>query len=364
MRILMLIPYPNVKGPILKHTRHLVAFLLSQGNEVSTEYWGRHKDHESLSEKIKGRAYDIFRIQKVLKGNNFDVMVIKTSLDWSTLSRDIPLLMITRRLCRKKVIQFHGSSSDTLNAHGYLIFKLLSRFLLRLSDASLVLSSEEQRDFTKFFPQHPMYIVSNPFLSINYNISSKDKVIVDLPSDKPIVLFVGRLIKEKGIIDLINAMPIVLKSVGCHLLIVGDGDQKKQVINLIRTLKMYKYISITGHLTGNALLSVYRLAKVFVFPTYWKEGFPTVITEAMDAGLPIITTKIRGVVDRLSEGKNVLFVPAQKPGSIAEAVVKILINSKLRNKMADANRKKVKDFSPQLTGRHYQKVLQEIVDAH
>ena len=364
MRILMLMPHPNVKGPIFTHTSHLVAFLKNQNNEVCTEYWGRHKDIESLPEKVLGRAFDIIRIRKTLKNGHFDVMVVKTSLDCAALSRDIPLLLASSRLCRKKVVQFHGSSSDLLNARGYSIFKLFSRFLFRLSDASLVLSSEEKRDFTQFIPNHPTYIVSNPFLSFKNITSSKDKVIRDLPSDKPIILFVGRFIKEKGIFDLINAMPMVLKSVDCHLLIVGEGDLKNQAIDLMRTLNMEKYITLTGHLTGNALFSVYRQAKVFVFPTYWKEGFPTVITEAMDAGLPIITTKIRGVVDHLFEGKNALFVPAQNPVSIAEEVVRVLKDSKLRNKMSNANRKKVRDFSPQFTGLHYQKVLLEIADAN
>jgi glycosyltransferase involved in cell wall biosynthesis len=118
---------------------------------------------------------------------------------------------------------------------------------------------------------------------------------------------------------------------------------------------------MAGYLQGDDLQRAYRSANLFVFPS-WREGFPTVITEAMDAGLPIVTTYIRGAADHLKEGVHACFVPPQNPVALAAAIRRVLAEPELQARMAQANRAKVKEFAPAIIGEQYLGILKQIVD--
>ena len=79
MRILMLAPHPGVRGAMPKHTPVLVEALRGLGCDVALEAWGRHRDDESVKDKLAGAIGDIPRIRRLLRTGHFDVMVVKTS---------------------------------------------------------------------------------------------------------------------------------------------------------------------------------------------------------------------------------------------------------------------------------------------
>ena len=119
-------------------------------------------------------------------------------------------------------------------------------------------------------------------------------------------------------------------------------------------------VTFSGYLEGGHLAPAYQKATVFVLPTYWPEGFPTVIAEAMHFGLPIVTTPIRGQADQLQEGVHACFVPTCDPARLAQVLVQLLDDAPLRAEMGRANREKVKDFAPEKVGYEYLQALQEI----
>lgn len=361
MRILMLSMYPNIKGPIPKITPHLVSTLRSLGCTVVTEPWGRHHDIESLGSKIVGRAQDIVRIRRTLCREVFGVMVIHTSHDWATLSRDILLLLVARRLCRRIVLHFHGSEPGRLLQAGTIAFKRASALLLHLSDAALVLSSEEQRQWERFYPAGKFFVVNNPFVPATIDTATAPMRPWNLPPRVAVLLFVGRLISGKGIFDLLEAVARLKERLPCHLLVVGDGAGAPQVKNEIVRLELTHFVTLTGYLTGDELVEAYQVSDVFILPTYLTEGFPTVIAEAMGAGLPIVTTRIRGAADHLREGVNALFVSPRDPVTLSKTLRRLLTDPTLRAKMVQANREKVKEFAPQVVGQQYFDVLEHIV---
>ena len=359
MRILMLVQSPNIRGPLARLTPLLIKALQDLGCEVQTVQWGRHNDSEALSEKLIERITDLLHARKALERKKYDVVFVNTAHDWATLSRDIPLLLLTRHICPNIVLQFHGSSSDILVAPGNYLFKLFSHWLVSLCDAALVLSSEEQREWQQFYPHGRFDVVCNPFLPDTLEISNFDQRINDVKRD-PVILFVGRLIREKGIFDLLDTMTFLQAKRSFRLLIVGDGPDAKAVKQKTAQLNLADRVTFTGYLKGEDLNNVYCNANVFVFPSYWKEGFPTVLAEAMGFGLPIITTRIRGVTDHLQEGVNGLFVPPKDPASLAKAVVTLLNDPVLCTQMGKANQEKVIDFSPEKVGKLYLEVLNEL----
>lgn len=360
MRILMLVAHPNVRGPTPKHTPHLVSALRSLGCVVTTKTWGRHSDTESFWSKLVGRLVDIWRISMALHRETFDVMVIKTAHDWETLSRDLMLLLITRPLCNRIVLQFHGSEPGRLLQEGYPFFKIASKLLLCLSDAAMVLSVEEKQNWQQFDPSRNVFVVNNPFVPPVRNRTAM--TAINSPQrEVPILLFVGRLIKAKGIFDLLEAMPLVLKQKVCRLVVVGDGPRSGELMQCLMRHGLDNDVTLAGYLEGEELMAAYHSADIFVLPS-WSEGFPFVIVEAMNAGLPIVTTHIRGMADHLTSGVNALFVAPRDPTSLADRICELLSDGGLRSRMSEMNREKVKEFAPEKVGRQYLEVLRNIVN--
>jgi glycosyltransferase involved in cell wall biosynthesis len=143
---------------------------------------------------------------------------------------------------------------------------------------------------------------------------------------------------------------------------VGEGDQEGELRKRIDGLGLENQVTIAGYLSGCELRDQYRAASLLVLPT-WSEGFPTVLAEAMDAGLPIVTTKIRGAADHLVAGENALFVKPRDVKGLATAMTKLLRDDDLRARMASANRKRVRMFEPENVARDYLEVLQEAIRA-
>lgn len=360
LRILMLVQSSNIKGPLTKITPLLVDTLRSEGCQVITQLWGRHSDQEMLYQKIFSRSSDLYQVWHLLKNHSFDILFIQSAHNWRPLCRDIPLLLLSRHLVPKVVTQLHGSHSERLVGTGYRLFKQLSKLLVSLSDAVLVLSTEELHQWQLFYPKSRFYFVNNPYLA-NQKIVTKEN-LWDIPDGTPVLLFVGRLEKEKGIFDLLNAMPLILAQVKCHLLIAGDGKQAKLVQGLIKQ-GLSAHVTLTGYLNKDCLSQAYQQANIFVLPSYHAEGFPTVIAEAMDDGLPIVTTFVRGAADHLVPEVNALFIPPRDPVNLAAALLRLLKDPELRAKMGKANREKVKIFSPEKAVKIYLKVFQDVMQS-
>ena len=84
------------------------------------------------------------------------------------------------------------------------------------------------------------------------------------------------------------------------------------------------------------------------------------VTEAMAAGLPIVTTYIRGAADHLKEGVHARFVPPKDPAALAKAITMVLADPALRESMSKANRAKVREFAPEIMGPQYLAILKQI----
>lgn len=356
MRIFMLVPRPSARGPVPKLTSHLVGALRSLDCTVVTHPWGQRRPHESLLEKLTQRIRDVISVGRALQDQVFDVAVVKTAHDWRTLTRDIAAVLVIRRRCRPVVLELHGSRASTLIGPGGHAFKLATAALLALVDAVMVLSKEEQRQWQAFHPRLTVFTVKNPYARV-FSASAEP---ANESRSGARALFVGRLIEEKGIFELVEAFAKVLEQTHCRLVIVGEGGQEKELRSRVSHLGLGESITMPGHLSESALSDEYRKATIFVLPS-WSEGFPTVLAEAMDAGLPIITTRIRGAADHLIADENALFVQPRDVNGLASALIRLLEDGDLRARMASANRERIGIFEPKVVAAEYLYVLRSLV---
>lgn len=279
---------------------------------------------------------------------------MKSSHDRRALVRDLPLVLAIRRLVPAIVVQFHGSRSDLLVRPGSRSLKYATRALLHFADRVLVLSSQEKTELEQFAPNATVRVVTNAFVPSVYN----GRGAVDASS--PTILFAGRLLREKGPFDVVEAFERIAARRPCRLVIAGSGPDEDALRARVRSSPAQKGITLTGYLAPDEISVLYREAHVLALPTYWPEGFPTVIAEGMGAGLPIVTTATRGIADHLREGDNALFVPPRSPQALADAFERLLSDEALRNRMAIANREQVRAFAPPAAAETFAEALKNL----
>jgi len=156
-------------------------------------------------------------------------------------------------------------------------------------------------------------------------------------------LFVGRLIKRKGLSILLKAFNAVLgHNNQCQLTIVGDGECKNEVLAAARYITNITYC---GHLDGMALLQQYASADVFVFPAY-DEPWGLVINEAMAASLPVIVAQEVGCTDDLvKQGVNGFLIPTDDCVNLSDKMLTLANNSALRKNMGQSSRKMIMNWT-------------------
>ena len=358
----MCLPHGSVKGPIPKQTAHLVAALRDRGITIETFAWGRHGDDDSRAGRIASRLADAWRVRRRLAGDTFDVLLVETAHDLTGVTRDLPLSILTRHQVRKRVLQFHGSECDKLVGPGHRAIKLLTRQLIKGWDLILVLSEEERLQWRQFAPGADVRVACNAYVrTMSDPISAGRRAASDsaTPGREKVVLFVGRLLVQKGVFDLVEAFRLARLQVDCLLVIAGEGPERQALTRTIMRQGLTAAVSMPGYLAGDELRQAYQDADVFVLPSY-REGFPTVIAEAMDAGLPIITTQIRGAADVLVQETNALFVPPRRPELLAENLVRLLRDADLRARMGAANAEKVAEFEPAAVARQFIEYLESL----
>jgi glycosyltransferase involved in cell wall biosynthesis len=170
-------------------------------------------------------------------------------------------------------------------------------------------------------------------LKIQYNIRENDFIIG----------YVGRLVRDKGIVELVEAFEIVLEQFSnVKLLLIGMFEERDKLpLSIVEKIKTHPQIINTDYINNDIIENYYALMDIFVLPSY-REGFPTSILEASSMQIPVITTKATGCIDALIENVTGIFVEHQS-SDIAKGVIEFIKNEDKRIDYGIAGRKFVVD---------------------
>jgi glycosyltransferase involved in cell wall biosynthesis len=186
------------------------------------------------------------------------------------------------------------------------------------------------------------------------------KQSLGIKNEEQVVLAVGRFSREKGHLDLIEAMGMLSKDhpdVRYKLVLVGDGPERPAVESKARELGIDDNIIFVGQV-GN-VSPYYAVADVVVLPSH-SEGSPNVLLEAMASRVPVVATDVGGVSEIATNEESALIVPPRQPRLFAAALARLLSDSALRLKLTEAAAARAaSDFSPQ----SYTRSLLEFYDS-
>ncbi len=157
--------------------------------------------------------------------------------------------------------------------------------------------------------------------------------------DEPCVLFVGSLIPRKGSTFLVEAAKkIVAQKSNTKFLIVGEGPLRKQLDNSLEDANLTRNFKFLGNLKDDKLPAVYNCADVFVLPSI-QEGQGIVLLEAQACAKPVVAFNIGGVNEAVCNGETGLLVKLGNTDEFADAVLKLISEKNLQDKMGVAGRK-------------------------
>ncbi len=147
-----------------------------------------------------------------------------------------------------------------------------------------------------------------------------------LPNEK-IVLYVGRLVYEKGIHILINAVPKILTKVDAKFVIVGSGYMQEQLSNIVKSMGLEHKVLFTGFVDEASLLKLQKAADVSVVPSLF-EPFGIVALEAMAAKSPVVVSDTGGLSEIVQHEVTGVKVYPNDTDSLAWGITKVLTDGK------------------------------------
>ncbi|MBI1222781.1 MAG: glycosyltransferase [Bacteroidetes bacterium] len=164
-----------------------------------------------------------------------------------------------------------------------------------------------------------------------------------LPSDKTTFVYVGHVKKEKGIQVLVEACMILSKQEADFIVkVIGKCTDD----TILRQLEQTPTIQYLGELPHAEIGKQLLQADAFVYPSFWKgEGYPGALIEAMEAGLPIVTTRWRFLDELVEEGRNGFLVPIENNKGLADVMRKLVNNQAMLKEMGEQSYERSKEFN-------------------
>jgi glycosyltransferase involved in cell wall biosynthesis len=161
-----------------------------------------------------------------------------------------------------------------------------------------------------------------------------------LPKDALVIGFVGRLVRDKGLVELWEAWQLLRSRIPTlHLLLAGPFEPRDPVpAEIVEALKSDARVHLVGFTADTP--AVYAASDVVTLPSY-REGFPNVPLEAAAMGLPVVATTIAGCVDAVEDEVTGLLVPARDSLALAGALERYASDSSLRRAHGQAGRARV-----------------------
>jgi glycosyltransferase involved in cell wall biosynthesis len=360
MQLMIGLITPGQAGGIRATEERFIAECTRRGARVTVFEYGARSSREKIHQKLLGRCADWIRYGGLVRRERPDIVHINSALTHNALLRDIGYAAISRLTGSRLFVKMHGTDVAVLT-DDHPLWRSALRFIIRGACGIGLLSSEERRNFLQAgMDEEKLFVVKNV---VNYQKFTRAGGRQTLPGAPLRLLFIARFIPEKGLMDVLDAVRIVLdRGKNVCLDCVGDGPQGSAVREHAAAIGITDRVRFTGYIPEADTTRHYTEADVLVFPTYHQEGFPMTVFQSAAAGLGIITTRVRAAADYLTEPDHCLWVEPRNPAMLAEKITDLVDHPDLLQRMAGNNQKLAKRFSTEIVTGEYLTLFANILD--
>ena len=219
-------------------------------------------------------------------------------------------------------------------------------------DRLLSLTSEEYKSKI-----HTVYLSIDPDYGKDVRLPSSDAATT--------VLSVGRLVEKKGLEYLLRACAILKeRREPFRCLVVGDGPERDTLQTMVEQLRLNGNVELTGPMSNEKVRGLMNQGGILVAPSIYvgdgeRDGIPTVLVEAMACGMAVVSTCVSGIPELVVNEHNGLLVPERDEVALADAMQRLLRDSKLRESLGRRGQQRVlSDFNVRDSSRRLWSLIQ------
>lgn len=255
---------------------------------------------------------------------------------WWSFRRLYPVIALARA-CRKRiVIHLHGGQFDKYYRTSLSAEKMMIRHGFSIADRVVVLSEDWFERLGEFCERSKIFVVPNG---------------VELPADPDgraekadrfprRLLFLGDVIRRKGVYDLIDALALVAEQFPSFEASICGRGEIEQAKRLALERGLAGRLSFPGWVGGGEKESLLQNAYIFALPSH-AECLPMGMLEAMARGVPVVATRVGGIPDIVDDGCEGYLVEPGDTTALADAIMRLLVDGPRWQTMATAARAKV-----------------------
>jgi glycosyltransferase involved in cell wall biosynthesis len=276
-----------------------------------------------------------------------------------------------------EAIKSEGFGKLNLNEKFMLEFNAFLRSsekkLMKRANALIAVSQYTKKELTEFYniSEEKIHVIYNgvdiqKFKPLSRNKTELRRELGLAPSDRKMILFVGRLYSRKGLPTLLQAAQVVVKDFRNTQFVISGGGFKQneeKLRKLATQLGIEDNVSFVGYFPDEKLPDLYAAADVFVLPALY-ENFPFAILEAMSTGLPVVSTRVGGIPELIVDKHSGLLIEPYDHEQLADAIIRLLQDSNFAEELGRKARQLVEEkFAWPLVTRQvidaYQKVAEK-----
>ncbi|MFQ6075557.1 MAG: glycogen synthase [Candidatus Bathyarchaeia archaeon] len=229
--------------------------------------------------------------------------------------------------------------------NAYNLSTWAERVCLNACDRVVAVSMEDKKDIIECYGIQVgrIAVIPNGIDIERYRSREDPAVLEKYGVGKPYVLFLGRLSRQKGVFDVVEASSKLPKGVRV-VIVTGKADDRSIERDLAHEVEGKKNIVwINRMLSVDEAIALYSSAEIFTAPSVY-EPFGLINLEAMACGRPVVSTRVGGIKDVVVDGETGLLIPPQSPKRLAEALNRLLSDRELAEEMGRRGRERVERF--------------------
>jgi glycosyltransferase involved in cell wall biosynthesis len=232
--------------------------------------------------------------------------------------------------------EIFDAHSLTQKLQSMLVYPHIESKLFRISNKIVAVSKSVAKELSEYG------LDPNEITVVGNGVDEKTFVPLRNKNHKEkYVLYTGILRARKGLFDLVNCAERVCRGYpNVKFVLCGMGPFFHKLEKTLKRMGLNEKVMLLGRVKRDRLVQIYQNATVHVVPSHY-EGLPTVLLEAMSCGLPVVATDIGGNNEVITSGVNGFLVPPKSPTAMAEAILKLLDDEKLRKKIGKAARETI-----------------------
>ena len=311
--------------------------------------------------------YDLKGFAKVIQ---FVSMQLKISFNLFKIARNIDffiffyggtliLPMLTSKILNKKVILLvAGSGSESSKSRGSLYSEplhILERINYTFANRIILYSPNLIKEYNLEKYRNKILIAHKHF--INFDMFKIKKKFYERDN---LVGYIGRLSREKGVLNFVKAIPAILNERdNLEFLIGGDGQLRDKIERYLEENNLNNNVKLAGWIPHDELSDYLNDLKLLVLPSY-TEGLPNIMLEAMACSTPVLATPVGAIPDIIKDEETGFILENNNPECIAENIERVLNYPKLDEITESARRLVEKEFTYEAAVERYREILENV----